>query len=466
MKPARIATLCLLALLIMCGALLAQNQGPWWTWSTFDGNWVGYRQTLVDEGVAVSGSTIVDLLGNVSGPVRAFAPANASLVAVDADLEKLLSLRGLLVHSEFVANAGENLSAKSIGNLLQVATAFAQPGYYLGQMFVQQKLFSDKLTLQVGRMTTANNFASLPVFANYVSFAINPIPINLTNNTVFFTSLPAVEWAAVGTIAPTDWLGFAVGVYNTNLPSGLPVASRHGVDFSFHGSGGPMEVAQLTYTSNRGIDDTGLPGTYYIGGFYSGAEYASLSDGNTRKGNYGFYLQGEQMIYRRGGPSSDVGLTPWISIAYTPQQGINQLPLLVMAGAAYHGLIPGRSDDSTAHRLRVSYALRKIVICDSRRLSHGAKRWHPGGCDQQYRTPSADQEAIATYYDQEAADAKERADLHRNVAETYQKLNVAKPVGMVNMCKGLLNYWDKVADQAKDFAKANREMAKATGGVG
>jgi porin len=348
MKPARIATLSLLALLIMSRAPLAQEQGPWWTWSTFDGNWGGYRQTLADEGIVVSASTIVDLLGNVSGPVRAFAPANASLVALDADLEKLLGLEGLLVHTEFVANAGQNLSTKSIGNLLQVATAFAQPGYYLGQMFVQQKLFSDKLTLQIGRMTTANNFASLPVFANYVSFAVNPIPINLTNNTIFFTSLPAVEWAAVGTIAATDWLAFAVGVYNTNLPSGLPLASRHGLDFSFQGSGGPMEVAQLTYTPNRGSDDTGLPGTYYIGGFYSGADYSSLSGDSTRKGNYGFYLEGQQMIYRSGGPGSDAGLTPWISIAYTPQQSINQLPLLVMAGAAYHGLIPGRSDDNTA----------------------------------------------------------------------------------------------------------------------
>jgi hypothetical protein len=79
---------------------------------------------------------------------------------------------------------------------------------------------------------------------------------------------------------------------------------------------------------------------------------------------------------------------------------------------------------------------------------------------------AADQEAIAAYYDQEAADAKKKADLHRNVAETYQKLNIAKPVGMVNMCKGLVKYWDKVADQAKDLAKAHREMAKAAGGVG
>ena len=348
MKSTCIAILCLLALLIRSEAPLAQDQGPWWTWSTIDGNWAGYRQELADDGVVVSGSTIVDLLGNVSGQVRAFAPANASLLAVDADLQKLIDLDGLLVHSEFVANAGQNLSTKSIGNLLQVATAFAQPGYYLGQMYAQQKLFSDKLTLQVGRMTTANNFASLPVFANYVSFAVNPIPINLTNNTIYFTSLPAVEWAAVGTIAPAEWIAFAVGVYNTNLPSGLPLASRHGIDFSFQGSGGPMEVAQLTYSLNRGSKDMGLPGTYYIGGFYSGADYVSLSEGSTRKGNYGFYLAGQQMIYRRGGLNSDVGLTPWISVAYTPQQSINQLPLLVIAGAVYHGLIPGRSDDNTA----------------------------------------------------------------------------------------------------------------------
>jgi len=347
MKPARVATLLLFELLMMPGALLAQDLGPWWTWPTMDGNWGGYRQTLADRGIVFSGSTVVDLLGNVSGRARAFAPANASLLAVDADLEKMAGLHGLLFHAEFTANAGQNLSTRSIGNILQVATAFAQPGYYLGQMYVQQKLFDDKLTLQLGRMTKANNFASLPVFADYVSFAVNPIPINLTNNTVYFTSLPAVEWAAVATIAPTESIAFAVGVYNTNLPSGLPFSGRHGLDFSFSGSGGPMEVAQMTYQFNLG--DGELPGTYYLGGFYSGADYLLLTDGSAnRRGNYGFYFEGQQMIYRYGGRGSDTGLTPWVSVAYMPPQSINQLPLLAMTGAVYHGLIPSRSDDSTA----------------------------------------------------------------------------------------------------------------------
>jgi hypothetical protein len=42
-------------------------------------------------------------------------------------------------------------------------------------------------------------------------------------------------------------------------------------------------------------------------------------------------------------------------------------------------------------------------------------------------------------------------------------LDIANPVGMVNMCRGLVDYWDKVADQAKDLAKGNRKMGKAAG---
>jgi hypothetical protein len=75
------------------------------------------------------------------------------------------------------------------------------------------------------------------------------------------------------------------------------------------------------------------------------------------------------------------------------------------------------------------------------------------------KTP-ADHEAIAAYYDQEAADAEKKAALHRRAASNY------KPVGMANMCEGLAKYWDKVASDAKDLAKAHRKMANAAGSGG
>ena len=347
----RATAVCIVMLLAVgiAGSAHAQDQQPWWQWSTIDGNWGGYRQTLSDRGLVFSGSSVNDLQGNVSGGThKDYAFADSTLLALDVDLGTLAGVKGLLFHAEFVGQLGQNLSSKSLNNVLQVATAYSQRGYYLGQMYAQQKFFDGVFKLQAGRMTTASNFANLPVFGDYVAFTINPNPISLVNNTIYFTSLPSVEWATVATITPNERINFGVGVYNTNLPSGLPFGSRHGVDFSFTGSGGPMEVGQFAYNLNMGSDDTGLPGIYYLGGFYSGANYSPLTGGATRKGDYGFYWQAQQMVYRPGGPGSDVGLTPWIAITYNPQQAINQLPVFVSAGAAYRGLVPGRSDDTAA----------------------------------------------------------------------------------------------------------------------
>ena len=77
---------------------------------------------------------------------------------------------------------------------------------------------------------------------------------------------------------------------------------------------------------------------------------------------------------------------------------------------------------------------------------------------QNAKTP-ADHEAIAAYYDQEAAEAEKKAALHRRSASNL------KPVGMANMCNGLAEYWDKVATQDKELASAHRAMAKGSEGA-
>jgi hypothetical protein len=77
---------------------------------------------------------------------------------------------------------------------------------------------------------------------------------------------------------------------------------------------------------------------------------------------------------------------------------------------------------------------------------------------QNAKTP-ADHEAIAGYYDAEAAEAEKKAALHRQSASNL------KPVGMANMCNTLAEYWDKVAAQDKELASAHRKMAKGAGGT-
>src|ERR1700730_12444093 len=73
----------------------------------------------------------------------------------------------------------------------------------------------------------------------------------------------------------------------------------------------------------------------------------------------------------------------------------------------------------------------------------------------------ADHEAIAAFYEQQAADAKKKAELHRSTAETYRKLKLAKPVDMAHMCDGIAAMWDKIAAGDSKLAKAHKQMAKA-----
>lgn len=81
------------------------------------------------------------------------------------------------------------------------------------------------------------------------------------------------------------------------------------------------------------------------------------------------------------------------------------------------------------------------------------------------KTP-ADHEAIAAYFDQEAAAAKKKADLHRGSAETYRKLKIAKPVYMAEMCDSIAAGFDATAAEAEKLAKMHREMAKQAGAKG
>ena len=79
------------------------------------------------------------------------------------------------------------------------------------------------------------------------------------------------------------------------------------------------------------------------------------------------------------------------------------------------------------------------------------------------KTP-ADHDAVAAFYQQQAADAKKKADLHRRIAETYRRLKIPKPVYMAEMCDGIAAMWDKIAADDSKLAKAHQNIAKNAAG--
>ena len=78
---------------------------------------------------------------------------------------------------------------------------------------------------------------------------------------------------------------------------------------------------------------------------------------------------------------------------------------------------------------------------------------------------AADHEAIAAYYDREAAAAKDKATEHRKLVEAYHRL-AATPRGqgfqsMGNHCQQLAKNYESVATENTALATAHRKMAQA-----
>ena len=142
-------------------------------------------------------------MGNATGgQSRGFTYSGTLDGAVFWDLEKLLRIPGLSFNVAGAWSTGKKLSAEYIGNSFTVQSAYSAPGngtndLTLGEIYFQQRLFSNLLTLAGGRLAPAHTFATMPVLNNYVNGAINGIPGALGINDVAFTvHPPGVEWGA------------------------------------------------------------------------------------------------------------------------------------------------------------------------------------------------------------------------------------------------------------------------------
>ena len=313
------------------------------------GDWAGARRPLERRGITLSGFTATAMLGNATGGARrSWTVANSTLVALDVDFDQLMGWPGFLVRAEGWWAGGNNLSdAGRIDNLFNAASTYTPNGLYLGQLYAEQHLFDETLVLQIGRLASANNFASLPVAADYVSAAFNAVPFSLPTNTLPFTSPPASQWGAVATAAPLAEIELTAGVYNADRRSS-ELNGTHGVDFGLDLERGVMAIGQASYLREQAKGDRGLPGIYSFGGFHAGDRYRRINGSGDKDGNFGFYAMGQQMVYREGAPGSAEGLTLWLAVACQPQESINLLPVFLSSGAVYEGLMPGRDTDTAA----------------------------------------------------------------------------------------------------------------------
>jgi len=307
--------------------------------------WNDIRQVLKHIGITPTASYSSALQTNVTGGQhQVWSYAGQLSFAVSADLNELLKAPGLSAYAGISWGTGGNLAA-SLDSPISTSSFYA-PSFYLGQMYLQQRLLQSKLTILAGRLAASNGFASLPVFANYVTYGIDPNPASLgANDVTFFGPPPGSEWGAQATYTITSTIQVAAGAFNTNLNSAN--GENHGTFFTLQqGNKGALAIGEVNYLRNQESSSHGMPGQFTVGFLHTNNSFPLLNNPlNHSDGYSGVYVMGQQVVYRPGGPGTSQGATVWGTWTYTSKDLISPVPLFWGSGLSYTGLIPARKND-------------------------------------------------------------------------------------------------------------------------
>lgn len=307
-------------------------------------------QKLAERGVSFQSSYIGNIAANPTGGAKS-GNAYAGQVAIGTklDLEKLIGLPGASVQAVFIDRTGSDLNKMAINNSIG-PQAFYGGGetYHLAVLTYTQKLFADKVELMLGRSSLGRYVLTDPIYAHFMSAAIQGTPpVTLKNTNTPSTQTPV--WMGMVTLKPTLRTYLSVSVSENNPVTTEP--QYHGVDFSFSGENGAIGWLELGYNTNFKTSD--YPSRYDIGLVVDRTPYhypLYLSGHNklgagTAYGRTMPYVQLRQMVYR---PSlnSEEGLTMF-GFAGIGTSHLQAVHYTIGGGASYQGAIPGRPDDFT-----------------------------------------------------------------------------------------------------------------------
>ncbi|AWN49126.1 carbohydrate porin [Methylobacterium terrae] len=328
----------------------------------------GLRAYLAERGITTTITYIGEALGNLRGGLRRGATYGGRLdTSLDVDLDKLAGWTGARFHTDFFQIHGHGMSRSYVNNLTTVSGIEALPATRLFELWLEQRLFDDTLSIKLGQVSADTEFAiaqSAVVFFNagfgWPNIGAVVLP---SGGPIYPLATPAVRVKYV----PDERLSFQAAIFN-----GDPAGMRRGDDTdsqrinrtgtSFRIADPPLLIGEVAYayTLNLGAENlhgtATLGGWNHLGGFDSprldGVSGRLLADpeasGIARRfrGDRGVYGIVDQTLYREPG-TEDEGASAFLRLSKVPGDR-NLIDFYLDGGIAYKGLLPGRPNDTAA----------------------------------------------------------------------------------------------------------------------
>jgi porin len=285
------------------------------------GDWGGLQNKLIELGIGIKVDAVTEFAGNVGGGTRQGATF-ANQIGFDADInwERLADIEGFSTHLIIVNRSGSSDSRVFGDNLLPAQEIYGSGGdvaLHLVSLYAQETLLDHRLDLAAGRMNVENDFASSPLYCNFLNNALCGDPKALPGGDIGHSAYPDAVWAARLQVRPTTEIYARAGVYEVN--QGLYSDSNFRTGFKFDSSqdSGVYLPVEIGWEPNFGADK--LPGHYKLGfGYDTSGGHRDFTNAlasasvpgyqhHSHSGNTQFWALADQMLVRQG-EKSDEGI--------------------------------------------------------------------------------------------------------------------------------------------------------------
>jgi porin len=328
---------------------------PWWEWDAATGSWFGARTSLQDRGIEFFGGYNYTLQSaiNISGAEGSAMIYSGMLdYGLQLDLEKLVGWTGASVQTTWMWISGNTVEESIQDNLLISSDLAGFNTFRMLDLWFQQNLFEDRISLRVGQFTADTEFVRTAYSGQFLNRSLGwpaLLAMNLPGGG------PSVPLATLGirlALRQTDWLTLQSAIFQGNVYN--QEANPHGFRWNLNAANGFFLLTEAQMRWNHRESEAGLPGQFKIGFWTITGDGADPLAASTNSPNYGGYLLMDQMLYReptladgKAQPSSlksSQGLGWFGRIGFAPPDR-NIVDFYFDTGFVYTGLLPTRDFD-------------------------------------------------------------------------------------------------------------------------
>jgi porin len=316
------------------------------------------RKSLADAGFTVGGFYLGETFGNAGGIHQSETYDGVLWTYLLGDLHKAGLWKGLCLYADSYQIHGRSITLDNTGSLVTISNYEALPSTRLSELWLEQHLFNDHVTVRVGQLTADTEFLLSSGGSNFLDSTwgwATLASFNLPGEGPSYPlSTPGVRIA----LKPNEKWSLMLGVYNGDPAgehcTGNPqICDNNGLDFRLDSP--PFLIAEGSYKYNQ---DGQLPGTIKLGGWNQfgmlheqplgpGVTVAITPNSVPIGTDWAIYAIVDQLVWRVPNSKDPKGIGVFGRVFGGPTEQ-KLVDFYADGGVTFSGMIPHRADDTLA----------------------------------------------------------------------------------------------------------------------